>query len=69
MDEATEKPSDLTWEDVEAVCKVMDIACGESGFEDGTYIVVKRLGDWGTTFSDPAAALEFITAPKHELEK
>lgn len=59
----------LTWEDVFAVCKMMECACGESGFEDGTYIVVKKWGDWGTSFSDPSAALEFITTPEHPLEK
>lgn len=68
MDEATGTPSDLTWDDVIAVCKLMDVACGESGFGDGTYVIVKKWAEWGTTFSDPAAALEFISAPEHKLE-
>jgi len=64
-----ETPSDVTWEDVEAVCKVMG--------EDMVYIrrldeesyAVYRFGGIATVFTDPTAALEFISADKHPIEK
>lgn len=57
----------LTWEDVEAVCKLMGVKIVE-GFEDNERMVYRR-GFLGTCFSDPAAALEFITAEEHPLER
>ena len=65
MDEATATPSDLTWEDVFAVCKLMRIDF--DFYED--LMDVRRPGSaYGTIFTDPAAALEFISAEEHPLE-
>ena len=61
-----ETPSDLTWEDVIAVCKVVGIEY--EFYED--MLDVRRPGNgWGSLFTRPADALEFISAPRHELEK
>lgn len=60
-----ETPSDLTWEDVQAVCKLMGVMWRP--VEEG--ITVWRKDSFlGTTFSDPAEALEFISADEHQLE-
>lgn len=61
----TDEP--LTWEDVFAVCKLMKVQWVETGFSDGSYTVY-RSGAFGTSFTDPTAALEFITAEEHPLE-
>lgn len=63
-----ETPSDLTWEDVFAVCKLMGIGHSDE-FDEG--YIFWRLGqdDIGGNFTNPRDAIEFITAPRHELEK
>ncbi len=59
----------LTWEDVFAVCKLMGVAFWASGFDDGSYCILKPFNGFATSFLDPAAALEFISAEEHSLEK
>ena len=59
-----ETPSDLTWEDVFAVCKLM----GVEYFVGDESIIIQRNFHF-TAFTDPAAALEFISAEEHPLEK
>lgn len=58
----------LTWEDVEAVCKLMGVVCRyDKDFNDFT---VYRLDTtYGATFSDPQDALEFLSAEQHPIEK
>lgn len=57
---------EITWEDVIAVCKVLGVEY--EFYED--LLDVRRPGNrWGSLFTRPADALEFITAPRHELEK
>jgi hypothetical protein len=61
----------LTWEDVLAVCKLMGedaVYCSpcEAG---GNEYAVCRFGGFVTVFTDPAAALEFISAEEHPIEK
>ena len=62
-----ETPSDLTWEDVFAVCKLMG-DCNCMFLDDGTVAVFKS---WSiaTVFTNPHDALEFISAEEHPLEK
>ena len=66
MGEATGTPSDLTWEDVFAVCKLMGVEYVRD-LGEGAFMFSRN--NQLTIFSDPSAALEFITAPKHKLEK
>lgn len=58
----------VTWEDVVAVCKLLGI---RYYVVDGEEVCIFRPNAWetfGTTFTDPAAALEFISAEEHPLE-
>ena len=61
-----ETPSDLTWEDVFAVCKMMGIGYSDEFDEGYTFF---RPGAFGTSFTNPTAAMEFISAEEHPLEK
>lgn len=65
-----ETPSDLTWEDVFAVCKVMGVHWRQSKWDedDGSYIFY-RAGWLGGMFTNPTDALEYLTAEEHPLEK
>ena len=65
MDEATAMQNDLTWDDVFAVCKLMQI---EFDFYEDMMDVRRPGSAHGTVFTDPAAALEFISAEEHPLE-
>ena len=56
----------LTWEDVFAVCKLMGV--GYIRDLEGGAFMFGRNGQL-TIFTDPAAALEFISAEEHPLEK
>lgn len=57
---------ELTWEDVIAVCKVLGVEY--SFYED--MVAIRRPGSvFDTAFTRPDQALEFISAPRHELEK
>lgn len=57
---------ELTWEDVFAVCKLMGVEHSSTLWEGE--VVIKRNNQF-TIFTDPAAALEFISAEEHPLEK
>lgn len=59
---------ELTWEDVEAVCRVLGGITLVDGFEDNERMIYRK-GFLGTCFTDPAAALEYLTADEHPLEK
>lgn len=56
----------ITWEDVVAVAKVMGVAAVQDEWYSNEYLVF-RAGSC-TAFSDPTAALEFITAEEHPIE-
>ena len=57
---------ELTWEDVIAVCKVLGVEY--EFYED--MVAIRRPGSaFDTAFTRPDEALEFISAPRHELEK
>lgn len=61
-----ETPSDLTWEDVFAVCKLMGVDYSDEYDEGYTFW---RPSAFPSTFTNPTDALEFISAEEHELEK
>ena len=64
-DRMVKQNDELTWEDVTAVCKVLGV--DYEFYED--LLDVRRPGALcGTCFTQPDQALEFISAPKHELE-
>lgn len=57
---------EITWDDVAAVCKMMGVTWRL--VEEGA-IVWRKDSFLGTTFSDPAEALEYLTAEEHALEE
>ena len=59
---------ELTWEDVVAVCKLMGVKYERDEW-DGEVVIYRLGGIFGSIFSDPAAALEFISGEEHPLEK
>ena len=59
---------ELTWEDVVAVCKLMGVKYERDEW-DGEVVIYRLGGIFGSIFSDPAVALEFISAEEHPLEK
>lgn len=56
---------EITWEDVFAVCKLMGVGYSDEYDEGYTFF----RSDFGTTFTNPTAALEYLTAEEHPLEK
>ena len=60
--------SDITWEDVFAVCKLMEVGYSDEYDEGFTFWRPSTRESIRTTFTNPAAALEFISAPEHPLE-
>ena len=64
-----ETPSDdLTWEDVEAVCKLMGVeVVQDDWYPNQRYIYNGQ--SISTVFEDPTAALEYLTADEHPLAK
>ena len=62
MDEATATPSDITWEDVAAVSKLMGV--------DMLGTMVRRPSlPMYAHFETPFEALEYLTAEEHPLEQ
>jgi hypothetical protein len=64
---AMQNSEEITWEDVEAVAKVLGV-CMVDGFEDNERTIYRR-GSLGAIFTDPTAALEYLTAEEHFFEK
>ena len=59
----------ITWEDVEAVCKLIGPETVHIRCLDNDTYAVFRFGGIATIFTDPVAALEFISAEEHPIER
>lgn len=65
----TDNNQSITWEDVFAVCKLMGVGYSDE-YDDGyAFWRPSNHETIRTTFTNPAAALEFLTAPEHPLEQ
>ena len=70
MDEATATPSDLTWDDVFAVCRMLGVVVqrvDDEELQHETYAIY-RFNSFPTFFVRPEDLLEYITAEEHPLE-
>lgn len=61
----SKQDTNITWEDVMAVCKMMG---ARVAVYDGQW-VIGRPNAIGSMFTDPAAALEYLSAEEHPLEQ
>ena len=61
----------VTWEDVFAVCKLLGVVVQKVNDEDLRHeaYAIYRFDSYPTYFVRPEDLLDFVTAPKHEIEK